>query len=94
VQNGRIKGTFYGTDFADGSTNKDWGSVCFAFTTSDGSGAYHTAGRLVNGRLEGMTHAVGRGFLSVWTAERQGTRPGSGDAAPAPAPAAAGSDRK
>ena len=27
-------------------------------------------GSLVEGRLEGTTHSLGRGFLAVWTAER------------------------
>jgi hypothetical protein len=72
VKDDRLSGTFYNTEIRDGRTNKDWGAaVYFAFTTNDGSGAYHTAGRLTsNGRLEGTTHAVGRGFLSVWSAER------------------------
>jgi hypothetical protein len=85
VKDDRLSGTFYNTEIRDGRTNKDWGAaVYFAFTTNDGSGAYHTAGRLTsNGRLEGTTHAVGRGFLSVWTAERvlaaAEQRPGSGN---------------
>ena len=72
AKDGGLGGTFYNTEIRDGRTNKDWGTaVYFAFTTSDNSGAYHTAGRLTsNGRLEGTTHAVGRGFLAVWTAER------------------------
>jgi hypothetical protein len=87
VENGRLKGKFYGTAFEDSSTNKDWGPIYFAFTTSDRTGAYHTAGRLVNGRLEGTTQSIGRGFLSVWTAERQGTGQSGEGAAPAPAAA-------
>lgn len=85
AKDGRLSGTFYNTEIQDSRTNKDWGSVYFAFTTADGSGAYHTSGRLINGRLEGTTHAVGRGFLSVWTAERVPAaeqRPGSGNGGP------------
>jgi hypothetical protein len=88
AKDGGLGGTFYNTEIRDGRTNKDWGTaVYFAFTTSDNSGAYHTAGRLTsNGRLEGTTHAVGRGFLAVWTAERvlaaAEQRPGSGSGGP------------
>jgi hypothetical protein len=70
VQDGSLRGKFYSTEIKDGRINKDWGPVYFAFTTRDGTGAYHSSGRLINGRLEGTTNAVGRGFLSVWTAER------------------------
>ncbi len=88
AKDGRLSGTFYNTEIRDSRTNKDWGTaVYFAFTTNDGSGAYHTAGRLTSdGRLEGTTHAVGRGFLAVWTAERvlaaAEQRPGSGNGGP------------
>ena len=63
-------GTFYQSAIQEGRINTDWGAVYFAFVTSDGSGTYHTAGRLIEGRLEGTTHALGRDFLAVWTAER------------------------
>ena len=66
-----VEGTFYGTPFRDFQLNADWGTLHFAFVTDDGSGAYNTTGRLVEGRLEGSTHSLGRGFLSVWTAERE-----------------------
>lgn len=65
-----ITGTFYGAQITNGELNDDWGALRFAFVTSDGSGPYHHAGRLVEGKLEGTTHSLGRGFLSVWTAER------------------------
>lgn len=61
---------FYGTPATNIHINKDWGHVEFAFTTEDGSGVYHTSGRLLGERLEGRTHSLGRNFLSVWTAER------------------------
>lgn len=63
-------GTFYGSEIRDGRVNGDWGAVHFAFTTYDGTGPYHHAGRLVDGRLEGTTNSVGRRFLAVWRAER------------------------
>ena len=62
--------TFYGTPAQDVLVNTDWGAVEFAFTTGDGVTSYHTSGRLVGDRLEGPTHAPGRGFLGIWTAER------------------------
>lgn len=65
-----VTGTFYGAPFRDFHANLDWGVLHFAFVTEDGSGEYHTTGHLVNGRLEGTTHSLGREFLSVWTAER------------------------
>lgn len=65
-----ISGTFYGAPIRDGQLNRDWGALRFAFVTEDGSGAYHTAGTLRGDEIEGMTHALGRGFLAYWTAER------------------------
>lgn len=71
VERGRLQGRFYGTEVENALTNVDWGRVCFAFVTRDNSGEYHTAGELVDGKLRGTTLAVGRNFLSVWTAEKQ-----------------------
>ena len=39
--------------------------------TDDGSGAYNTSGVLLQGRLQGLTHSLGREFLAVWSAERK-----------------------
>jgi hypothetical protein len=69
ITDGKVEGSFYDTTFRDFQANADWGPLHFAFVTEDGSGIYHTSGRLVEGRLEGTTHALGRGFLAVWTAE-------------------------
>lgn len=63
-------GSFYGTPIENALANTDWAQVHFAFTTSDGSGAYNTSGVLVGSQLKGTTHSIGRGFLNVWTAER------------------------
>lgn len=65
-----LVGTFYYSDVANGRINTAWGKVRFAFVTSDGSGKYNTSGTYEDGKLEGMTHATGRGFLSYWTATR------------------------
>lgn len=70
VEGRTLAGSFYDSEVTDGHVNADWGAVHFAFTTSDGVGEYHTAGVLEGGRLRGTTHAVGRGFLAVWSAER------------------------
>ena len=65
-----LTGTFYGAEIRSGRLNRDWGALRFAFVTEDGSGTYHTSGTLRGEEIEGMTHALGRGFLSYWTAER------------------------
>ena len=66
-----FEGSFYGTAIEEGRLNLDWGAVRFAFVTSDGSGPYNHSGTLRNGRMEGMTHSLGRDFLSYWTATRK-----------------------
>lgn len=71
VADGSLEGTFYGSEVESGRINIDWGRVVFAFVTQDNSTTYSTSGELVEGRLEGRTHAMGRGFLAVWTAERE-----------------------
>ncbi|MCB9868447.1 MAG: hypothetical protein H6837_01240 [Planctomycetes bacterium] len=63
-------GTFYGTPIENAQVNADWGRLRFAFTTSDGSGTYHTSGEVLGDRLNGTTHSIGRRFLAVWRAER------------------------
>lgn len=73
--NGReFKGSFYDTAFEQGLINRDWGDLRIAFTTADGNTEYHHTATLRNGRLEGLTHAPGRGFLAVWTATREAAR--------------------
>jgi hypothetical protein len=54
-----------------GRINRSWGSVRFAFITRDGGGGtYHHSGEFVDGRLiRGLSHAIDRDFLSVWTAQ-------------------------
>ena len=69
IEENSIRGHFYGTPIENGQINTTWGKVHFAFTTSDGSGTYHTSGVLEDSGLQGTTHSLGRGFLAVWTAE-------------------------
>ena len=71
IDGNTFTGTFYQSVIQQGRINTDWEAVYFAFITEDDSGVYHTAGRLVDGRLEGTTHSLGRDFLAVWTAERK-----------------------
>lgn len=66
-----FKGMFYDTPITNGKINTDWGAVYFAFTTADGSGTYNHSGVLRNGKLEGLSHSLGRGFLSVWKGEKK-----------------------
>ena len=76
VDGDSLVGTFYGAPIERGRLNTGWGRVEFAFVTSDGSGPYNHAGRLVDGRLEGSTYSTGRGFLLPWRASR--VAPGGG----------------
>ncbi len=72
IEGDTLVGTFYGSEIKNGRLNRDWGSLYFAFTTTDNSGgSYNTTGKLVEGRLEGTTHAVDRKFLAVWKAEAE-----------------------
>ncbi|GJM19420.1 MAG: hypothetical protein DHS20C14_16330 [Phycisphaeraceae bacterium] len=71
IEGGAIEGTFYdGSPIRDGRVTTAFGVVRFAFTTGDGSGAYHTSGEIRGGRVSGLTHSVGRGFLMPWRGER------------------------
>ncbi len=71
IDGNQIKGTFYDTPIKFGRINTAFGKVVFAFVTEDGSGVYNTSAVLVGDHLEGATHAVGRGFISPWKAERK-----------------------
>ena len=66
----QLVGSFYGTEVRNLRFNRDWDALHLAFVTEDGSGMYLSSARLVEGQLHGTTHSLGRGFLSVWTAER------------------------
>ncbi|MBC7413428.1 MAG: hypothetical protein H7327_00640 [Herminiimonas sp.] len=70
ITDSSFKGNFYGTPITNGRINVDWGTVRFAFVTEDQSGPYHHSGVLRNGRIEGMTNSLGRGFLAYWSAAR------------------------
>lgn len=72
VKDDRIAGAFYGSPMEKGRITRDWGTVRFAFVTRDGGGGvYNHSGELVDSRLlRGLSHALDRDFLSVWTADR------------------------
>jgi hypothetical protein len=70
VKGDRVTGTFYGSRIENGRINRSWGGIRFAFITRDGGGVYHHSGEMVDGRLiRGLSHAIDRDFLSVWTAQ-------------------------
>lgn len=71
VQGDRVTGSFYGSPIENGRINRSWGAIRFAFRTRDGGGGvYHHSGEMVDGRLiRGLSHAIDRDFLSVWTAQ-------------------------
>jgi hypothetical protein len=71
VKGDRVTGTFYGSRMENGRINRSWGGIRFAFVTRDGGGGvYHHSGEMVDGRLiRGLSHAIDRDFLSVWTAQ-------------------------
>lgn len=71
VEQKTFAGSFYGAPVADARINTDWGAVRVAFTTADGSGAYHHSAVMRDGRLEGMTNSTGRGFLAYWSATKE-----------------------
>lgn len=63
-------GRFYGSPIEHGRINDDWGRLRIAFVTTDGSGPYNHSAVLAEGKLEGQTHSIGRGFLAYWSATR------------------------
>lgn len=70
VDGNRFIGSFYGAEVSQARINTEWGAVRIAFVTADGSGQYHHSATLIGDRLEGLTNATGRDFLSYWSAQR------------------------
>ncbi|WP_295640936.1 hypothetical protein [uncultured Methylibium sp.] len=66
-----FEGTFYGAPVSQARINTDWGAVRIAFVTADVSGPYNHSAVLTGGKLEGLTNATGRDFLSYWSAVKQ-----------------------
>lgn len=72
VDTGVLTGSFYGTEFEVARAVNFEGEIRVSFITSDGSGPYASAGRLLpDGTLSGQTLSTGRGFLMAWTAKKR-----------------------
>ena len=67
-----VEGEFYRESVAiqNGRVNTQRGIVYVALISGDNSGEYNSTFYLKDGILYGTTHAVDRGFLAVWTAEK------------------------
>ncbi|MEM1041797.1 MAG: hypothetical protein AAGI91_04130 [Bacteroidota bacterium] len=72
VADGALAGVFYGSAVQFGRVSLGQDGVVFAFVTMDRSSRYVTTGRLVDGRLEGVTYSPDRDLLQSWQAERSG----------------------
>lgn len=72
VEGTQFFGEFYrdGVKIRNGQINKNH-HIHAALISKDNSGQYNTSFYLKSGVLYGTTHAVDRGFLSVWTAIKQ-----------------------
>lgn len=72
VEEGALIGSFYGTEFEAARAVNFEGEIRISFLTSDGSGPYASAARLLpDGNLEGQTLSAGRDFLMAWSAKKQ-----------------------
>ena len=72
VNDNVFKGEFYrdGVKIRNGNINTQLGVIYGALISGDNSGEYNTTFYYKDGILHGTTHAVGRDFLSVWTATK------------------------
>ena len=72
VENAKLEGTFYreGVKLKNGQINTQTETLYGALTSGDNSGSYNTSFYLKDGKLYGTTHAIDRGFLAVWIAEK------------------------
>ncbi len=70
VGDGSFEGFFYrdGVRIRDGRLNTQTGVISGALVSGDNSGTYNSTFYYKDGVLHGSTHAIGRDFLSVWTA--------------------------
>jgi len=73
VKDNELKGTFYreGVKLKEGQINTQRGIIYGALISGDNSGSYNTSFYFEDGKLYGSTHAIDRGFLAVWIAEKQ-----------------------
>ena len=72
VKDSQMEGTFYrkGVKLKNGQINTQTGVIYGALMSEDNSGTYNSTFYMKDGKLYGTTHAVERGFLSVWIAEK------------------------
>ena len=72
VDDNTFTGTFYreGVAIQKGRINTQRGLVYGALVSGDNSGLYNSSFYYQDGRLYGSTHALDRGFLAVWIAEK------------------------
>ncbi len=72
VKDNQMKGTFYreGVKLKNGQLNMQTKTLYGALESGDNSGTYNTSFYYMDGKLYGTTHAVERGFLSVWVATK------------------------
>jgi hypothetical protein len=73
IDENTLEGTFYreGVAIQQGSVNTQLGKIYAALISGDNSGKYHTSFYYEDGLLHGSTHAIDRGFLSVWIATKE-----------------------
>ncbi|MEO9871448.1 hypothetical protein [Ekhidna sp.] len=73
VKDNEMKGTFYrkGVKLKNGKINTQTDVIYGALMSGDNSGSYNTSFYYKDGKIYGTTHAVDRGFLSVWVAVKE-----------------------
>ena len=72
VTENSFEGYFYrqGVKIRQGRINTQTGVIYGALVSGDNSGEYNSTFYYKDGILFGTTHALNRGFLSVWTANK------------------------
>ena len=72
IGDNKLEGTFYreGVKIKEGRINTQSNRIYAALISGDNSGTYHTSFYYEDGLLFGSTHAIDRGFLSVWIATK------------------------
>ena len=68
---GKLSGTFYGTEFREGKISTAWGKIYFSFTTADQSNTYFHSGFVENGKIYGTSYSEGRNFMIPWFGEKK-----------------------
>lgn len=72
-EDNRVSGYFYGNEnlLRWGFVQTNWGEPRIAFITGSRDEEYYHSAKLVNGKLEGLSHCPKRNLLSVWFAVRK-----------------------